>query len=236
MAPHRTSSTLRQVMTAMIGSIIFVPASMPAPVQAAGPWRGRVVDAETREALEGAVVVGYWRRSLGGHPTLPFPFNIGPTGYWGSEEVTTDPDGRFVLPSRILINPGLSTSVSGPHLAIFKAGYGGWRFDPSVQWPSLLGAGGTIEMEPLHTLEERRLYVSGMRALGLRSGTLSMEAIRHLWRDAGGPHRHLDEVPQERRIRYDEAIEWERTLLGLRPCPVLRVPVRCTRITMDGCE
>jgi hypothetical protein len=227
---------LRRLMMFMIGAAVSVPASLPGSAEAGGPWRGRVVDAETLEPLDAVVVVGYWRRSAGGHPTLPFPVNVGPTGDWGSEEVITGADGRFALQARVLIDPGVTTHVSGPHLAVFRGGYGGWRFDPGVQWPSLLAAGVTIEMEPLHTLQERRRYASGMRELELGRRVAPSATRRPLWRDAGGPPRHLEAIPKKRRARYDEAIEWERALLGLPPRSVPPVPVQCTRITMAGCE
>lgn len=202
-------------MLVALGAAAFVSVIAPAWVEAAGPWRGRIVDVETREPLEGVVVLGFWERHVSGHPGLPF--SIGPMGYWGSEEVITDDDGRFVLPSRLLFDPGIGTHVSGPHLAFFKGGYGGWRFDPTVRWPTLLGAGAAIEMEPLHRPEERVAYVAGLRK--------NRHGYSRRWLDDGGPGRVVD-VPKDRRRRYDAAIDWERALLGLRPRELSGLPVR----------
>lgn len=86
------------------------------------------------------------------------------------QPVATDADGRFVLQSRILFDSGVSTRISGPELVIFKAGYGGWRFDPEAAYRMLLGAGAIIEMEPLHSREERVAYQAGMGNLAERRG------------------------------------------------------------------
>ena len=87
-------------MLVALGAAAFVTVSVPACVEAAGPWRGPIVDVETQEPLEGVVVLAYWEREAGGHPALPLAFGL--TGYWGSEDVLTNVDGRVVLPSRPL--------------------------------------------------------------------------------------------------------------------------------------
>src|SRR5262245_65683980 len=43
----------------------------PAAVEAAGPWKARIVDADTRGALEGVVVLAVWQRHVSGHPPIP---------------------------------------------------------------------------------------------------------------------------------------------------------------------
>jgi hypothetical protein len=45
-------------MLIALGIAAFVAVIAPAWVEAAGPWRGRIVDVETREPLEGVVVLG----------------------------------------------------------------------------------------------------------------------------------------------------------------------------------
>jgi hypothetical protein len=186
-------------MLIALRAVAFVAVIAPVWVEAAGPWRGQIVDAETQEPLEGVVVVGFWERHVAGHPGLPF--FIGPMGHWGSEEVTTDADGRFVLRSRLLFDPGIGTHVYGPRLALFKGGYGGWRFHRALQWPTLLGAGTVLELLPLHSRDERVAYITGRRKSQFWT---DQHGESYRWLDSDGPGRVID-VPKDRRRRYDAA-------------------------------
>ena len=82
------------------GAAAFVTVSVPACVEGRRAGRGQIVDVETQEPLEGVVVLVSWEREAGGHPALPLA--VGLTGYWGSEDVLTNVDGRVVWPSRPL--------------------------------------------------------------------------------------------------------------------------------------
>ena len=66
-------------MRVALGAAAFVTVSVPACVEAAGPWRGPIVDVETQEPLEGVVVLASWEREASGHPALPLAFGL--TGY-----------------------------------------------------------------------------------------------------------------------------------------------------------
>ncbi len=78
-----------------------------------GTYRGRIVDAETREPLEGVVVLGVWNTetpSVGG----------GVQHYYDAREAVTDKNGDFSIPGhgvRILSN------LLPMRPIIFKAGY-----------------------------------------------------------------------------------------------------------------
>jgi hypothetical protein len=50
-------------MLVALGAAAFVTVSVPACVEAAGPWRGPIVDVETQEPLEGVVRPAVTRRS-----------------------------------------------------------------------------------------------------------------------------------------------------------------------------
>src|SRR5437867_12742423 len=66
--------------------------------EAAGPWQAQAVSAETRQPLEGVVVLAWWTRhvrSFGG-PSEE---------YRDSQEVPTDRDGRFKIDSRWFFSP-----------------------------------------------------------------------------------------------------------------------------------
>ena len=45
-----------------IAVLMFFAALYCGYAEAAGPWRGRVIDAETKEPVQGAVVVASWER------------------------------------------------------------------------------------------------------------------------------------------------------------------------------
>jgi len=87
------------------------------PAMAAGPWKGQIIDIETKEPLGGAVVVAYWyrvwRTPAGGIPDL-----------YEIREVLTNNEGKFEIPSYSPINllPILSY-IRGPEFTIFKPGY-----------------------------------------------------------------------------------------------------------------
>jgi len=82
-----------------------------------GPWQGTVIDAETKEPISGAVVVGIWHKGYGG-PAGPYTY------FLDAVEVLTDKDGRFLIPKFWKLNfvPILSW-IEGPEFEIFKPGF-----------------------------------------------------------------------------------------------------------------
>lgn len=131
--------------------------------EAAGPWRGQIVDAETGRPLEGVVVLAYW-----------LTYTASPGGWAGaefydSEEVVTGPDGRFVIQARATVSLVPWKKISR-YFVIFKPGYGQWRFQGEPTWPQdnyqiaalvkqawekFEGEGVVFELPPLKTREER---------------------------------------------------------------------------------
>ncbi len=78
-----------------------------------GPYKGKIVDAETRQPLEGVVVLGVWYKV---QLTV-----AGPTGsFYDSTEVLTDKNGEFNIPGQGLL---LFSNVDEIDAVIFKAGY-----------------------------------------------------------------------------------------------------------------
>lgn len=130
---------------------------------AAGPWRGKVIDAETKEPIEGAVVLAVWHRN--------YRTPAGDNAYfYEAKEVLTNKEGRFEIPSYIPINLlPLISYIEGPFFTIFKPGHGSlpmglWNyFTGAVVEPKemeLYGkryrlATGLVEVPPLKTREER---------------------------------------------------------------------------------
>lgn len=76
---------------------------------------GKVVDAETKQPIEGAVVV--IRRALRGG------LEGGTVGYYKNQETVTDINGRYVIPAlgKIKIDDVFQTYA--PEIIVFKAGY-----------------------------------------------------------------------------------------------------------------
>ena len=79
------------------------------------PIRGSVIDAETQQPIEGAVVLVEWDEAHGLGLTYSTVYKI--------VETETDSKGRFALPGAY--NP----LVDSPSLIIYKRGYVAWRND-----------------------------------------------------------------------------------------------------------
>jgi hypothetical protein len=83
-----------------------------------GPYRGRVIDAETKEPLAGAVVLVYWIRNA---PAI----GHGPAqSFLGAEEALTDDRGEFIVAENPPSNWIPFTWRSLPNFIIFQPGYG----------------------------------------------------------------------------------------------------------------
>jgi len=120
-----------------------------------GPYKGRVIDAETGKPVEGAVAHGTWSR------VYPNPAGSS-SEYYDSYEVLTDKDGNFKIPGKGLL---IFSSIDDMSLTIFKAGYG--QFPRNNKWSGLVQFGpfdkiswdeygkGTFKLKKL-TVEERR--------------------------------------------------------------------------------
>lgn len=151
--------------------IVFLLSMWPLRSEAAGPWKAQVVDAETGKPLEGAIVLAVWYSYAGSLAGLA------DQRYYDSEEVVTGPDAHFEISGRSYIS--LSTlfrAVKGPHIYIFKPGYGQWRFRGAEAWLKLEtyernkrfeeawrnfeGDGAVIELPLLKTREERLNFLS----------------------------------------------------------------------------
>jgi hypothetical protein len=84
---------------------------------AAGPWKGRIIDIETKEPLGGVVVLAVWERV--------YRTPAGPNSYFfEAREVLTDKEGRFEISSYRPINllPIISY-IRGPFFTFFKPGF-----------------------------------------------------------------------------------------------------------------
>jgi hypothetical protein len=79
-----------------------------------GPYKGRVIDLETGEPIEGAVVAGVWGLEF----ALINPF-------CDAREVLTDKKGEFILPRAWCIDPSPFAGIGGD-IIVFRPGYLGY--------------------------------------------------------------------------------------------------------------
>jgi hypothetical protein len=121
-----------------------------------GPYRGQVIDADTKTPLVGAVFVALWRRDR------VYPLHIVSENY-AVRETVTDQDGRFLLRARD-VEEGAPRRTHRPEFLIFVPGYGSFpRFQKSPTGflgDVFEGAGTTVELARLEGREERRKSLS----------------------------------------------------------------------------
>ena len=124
-----------------------------------GPYHGKVVDEQTREPIEGAVVLGQWG-------VYHFGVAGGYTTFYDAREAVTDKNGEFMIPGQGL---RIMTSVGPMGALIYKAGYtyyttGSWDTlktgmfsKEEVKWE------GDLSIFPLRKLteSERKKDVNG---------------------------------------------------------------------------
>lgn len=133
----------------VIALVLLIPSSGCAAV--AGPWRGRVIDSETKAPIEGAVVVAVWYRS---------EFSVGgPVEHFNdARETMTDKDGKFEIPE-YEYNP-IFRDKTRPEFYIFKPGYGAFpndRISPKegAGYNLFINEGTVVELPKLKSEKER---------------------------------------------------------------------------------
>ncbi|MEW6053485.1 MAG: hypothetical protein AB1552_06820 [Nitrospirota bacterium] len=143
--------------------VLLIAASMTTTAFAGGPWKGKIIDIETKEPIEGAVVLAIWQRAY----RTPAGDN---TYFYKAKEVLTDKEGRYEIPAYTPINllPIISY-IREPEFFIFKPGYlslSGRHLEENVIDNSsefkrnkkiYRLAPGIIELPKLKTREERKI-------------------------------------------------------------------------------
>ena len=79
-----------------------------------GPYRGKVIDLDTQEPIEGAVVAGVW--------VLEFNF----TPFCDAKETVTDKNGEFFLPKASCFTLWPLAEMNRMDIIVFKPGYLGY--------------------------------------------------------------------------------------------------------------
>ncbi len=110
-----------------------------------GPYRGRVLDADTQAPLVGAAVVAVWWREI----VYPLHSN---TVKYRAREVLTGEDGSFVLDARD-VEERAPARTQRPLFVIFVPGYE--RFERA--YPKFEGPGATVALRKLKSWREREV-------------------------------------------------------------------------------
>lgn len=120
-----------------------------------GPYRGQVVDAETKAPLAGAVVVVRWLRDR------LYPVHMVAENY-AVRETVTDSEGRFFLGVRD-VEEGAPPRTRRPGFFIFLPGYGSYpkkHVSPRGFTGGIFeGPGTVVELARLEDQEQRRKHL-----------------------------------------------------------------------------
>lgn len=164
-----------------------------------GPYRGRVLDAETKQPIAGASVVGVWSREK------IYPLHSS-TVFYAAREVLTEADGTFVLHAKEL-EEGAPQRTLKPYLHVFYPGYGSYRSrvftQRGFQEGNIFEGGVTIGLPPLKSREERREALPSPLDIGV---TTLDEKNRVIWLESREHIQH-----------FLRLINVERAALGLEP-------------------
>ncbi|MDO8283342.1 MAG: hypothetical protein Q7U10_12105 [Thermodesulfovibrionia bacterium] len=119
-----------------------------------GPYEGRVIDAETKQPIEGVVVLGVWYKQI---PNVAGSNSI----YYDAKETVTDKNGEFRIEG---LGLKIFSYVGTMHVLLFKAGHeylGLWPWETlkedgmlreSIKWE---GEKAIIPLKKF-TMEERK--------------------------------------------------------------------------------
>jgi len=185
------------VLALMVASVFRL--ALVDPAEAAGPWQAQVVSAETKQPLEGVVVLAWWTRhvrSFGG-PSEE---------YRDSQEVLTDKDGHFTIAPRWFFSLNPLVFFRGPFFVLFRPGYGDFR------WPGYEGSEGWLK-------EKQKALQTAAQLLQLDGIVLEMSHLQSIdqRREYLGKLRSdYSVVPLEQRSLLQRAIVEERRALGYR--------------------
>lgn len=109
-------------LTVLVWLLVLLPVYANAFIQYDGPYEGRVIDAETRQPIEGVAVLGVWYKE---HPTVAGAVST----YYDAKETVTDKNGEFRIKGfglKIMSNIYMN-------VLIFKSGY---EYIGSYMWDS----------------------------------------------------------------------------------------------------
>lgn len=163
-----------------------------------GPWSGKVIDSETKEPIEGAVVLAVWQKVYA-TPT-------GDSSYFlDAVEVLTDKDGNFLIPKFKGININPLARIEGPRFTIYKPSYS--------LFPSYMYFNTYFPNSPL------RVSIDEMEAMFIKGVVVELPSLKT-------KKERLDGLPSssdpfhgydEKKKHYVKLLNDERIRLGLEP-------------------
>lgn len=158
-------------------------------INASEPYQGKVVDAETKMPLKGAVVLAVWYREV---PTAPH----GPAvDYHDSIEILTDATGEFTVPEKSHFT--LIGKIREPDFVVYY--YPGYAAYPSPKaWP---------QGKEINTAYEKKVF--RFELLRLRTHN---ERIKSTY-----PRIGISKVPETKMPNLTQLVNEERRKLGLKP-------------------
>lgn len=160
------------------------------PATADGPYRGKVIDAETKQPIEGAVVVAVWTERI----FRPFKPK---TVFREAKEVFTNNNGEFEIPGYVEGKVGeTALGVQYPHIYIFKPGYYSY---PAMAHLAKIEHQGRNPFHPYTHIE-----LTFAKSEKERKKNLHLTGV-------GGS------VPNKKVQNWIKAINAERSSLGLQP-------------------
>jgi hypothetical protein len=117
---NKRGYSLKTIPRLFIIALLLVCSGCVSVLRIDGPYEGKVVDRETNQPIEGAVVHCTWNK-----------VHVTPAGglgeYYDSYEVLTDSKGEFEIPGKGLL---VFSSIDKMDITIFKAGYEQVRPNP----------------------------------------------------------------------------------------------------------
>ena len=155
---------MRQTRTLLVSFLLAAfTAGCGHLIYTTGPYRGRVVDAETKQPLAGAAVLAVWRWE---GPGLGHPREM----FYDAVELVTDGNGEFNLPRKTHFT--VSGQVTEPDIIIYYPGYGlfpGYQIQPKgVALDSAFREHTVVELPRLKTRKEMEEHA------GLPAGTVGV--------------------------------------------------------------
>ncbi len=123
-----------------------------------GTYQGKVLDMESNQPIEGAVIMGLWRRvSFGAHPVET---------YHDVQETLSDSEGNFTIPGTWGGSIPLVSGVKEPVFIIFRPNYAAFRGG----WTARLSPGGPVQLsqqDERSVFQLRRLTVREERVTNM---------------------------------------------------------------------
>lgn len=144
----RYGQGISRIIGLLLLSLAVVSCSL---VRQDGPYKGRVIDADTGRPIEGVVILGVWYKEISTAAG-------GVSSYYDAKEAVTEKDGEFEIRG---VERKLWTYVGPMNVLIFKAGYeyvGSYEWDTLKVDPRKITWEGSKPIIPLRrlTMEERR--------------------------------------------------------------------------------